>query len=109
MMHGSYFEGKCANCHVEQGIGKYGKALYDVDCAMCHGDDGKSVEHLTKPLNGQKYLSSIIDRELYKRIANGTENVMMLGFAKKNGGPLDAKQLNSLVKYLRGFQKEKKQ
>ncbi len=76
---------------------------------MCHGEDGKGVEHLTKPLNDQKYLSSILDRELYKRIANGTDNVMMLGFAKKNSGPLDEKQLSSLIEFLRSLQMEKKQ
>ena len=108
-MHGSYFKGKCANCHVEKGIGKYRKALYDADCAICHGAGGRGVEHLTKPLNDQKYLSSLFEQELYKRIANGADNVMMLGFAKKNGGPLGEKQLNSLVKYLRSFQKGKKQ
>jgi len=109
MMHGSYFEGKCANCHVERGIGKYGKALYDADCAMCHGANGKGVEHLTRPLNDQKYLSSILDEELYKRIANGTSNIMMQGFAKEKSGPLDEKQLRSVSEYIRSFQKVQKE
>lgn len=102
-MQGSYFEGKCANCHVEQGIGKMGRVLFDADCAMCHGAGAKGVSDLTFPLSGQGYLSSITDQELYGKIAAGTDNPMMLGFSKKNHGPLDEKQIKSLVEYIRGL------
>ena len=102
-MHGSYFEGKCANCHVERGIGKYGVALYEADCAMCHGEDGSGVKNLSSALSNKKYLSS--DVELYRRIANGTSNPMMLGFSKEKGGPLDDLQLRSMVAYIRSFEK----
>lgn len=106
MMRGSYFAGKCANCHIEQGIGKYGKALYDADCVMCHGVEGSGVENLTPPLSNQNFLSSVLDEELYNRIAKGTSNVMMLGFSIENSGPLNKKQLGSLVEYIRSFQEK---
>ena len=106
MIHGSYFEGKCANCHVERGAGKYGIALYNADCAMCHGEGGSGVKDLTSALSNKKYLSSISDVELYRRTANGTSNPMMLGFSKEKGGPLDDLQLRSLVAYIRSFEKK---
>jgi len=50
VMEGNYFKGKCVTCHVAQGIGKYGKTLFDADCAKCHGEEGKGVEHIAKSL-----------------------------------------------------------
>lgn len=101
VMKGNYFEGKCVNCHVAQGIGKYGKALYDADCAKCHGEDGKGVEHISKSLVNPEFYNNLSDELLYGLIAKGTSNIMMLGFAEENGGPLDRKQIESLVGYIK--------
>ena len=30
------FKADCATCHAKPGEGKYGKALYDAVCAICH-------------------------------------------------------------------------
>ncbi len=98
-MHGSYFEGKCANCHVEPGVGKFGKDLFDVSCAMCHGADGRGA--VAQPLRGGEFLNRADASLLQERIAKGSpSNVMMRGFAKSAGGPLDEAQIKSLVEYI---------
>jgi len=100
VMEGNYFKGKCISCHVAKGIDKYGKALFDADCAKCHGEDGKGVEHIAKSLVQPEFINNLSDKVLYGLIAKGTSNIMMLGFAKENGGPLEQNQIESLVEYI---------
>lgn len=103
-MHGSYFEGKCVACHVEPGIGKFGEALFQADCAMCHGDEGKGA--VAFAMHNADYLRRVDDKLLEDRIAKGSPTqIMMRGFAKEHGGPLDAKQIQSLVEYIRSWEK----
>ena len=37
------FHGDCAACHVKPGQGKYGKLLYDADCAICHEGEHRAT------------------------------------------------------------------
>ncbi len=98
-MHGSYFAGKCVNCHVEPGIGKYGEALFEASCQMCHGLAG--LGGVAFALNKSEYLKNVDKKYLKDRITNGSpKNHMMLGFSKEKGGPLDEKQIDSLVEYI---------
>lgn len=101
-MHGSYLEGKCANCHVERGIGKSGAQLFAADCAMCHGEYGTGG--VAFALNDAAYLQKVDDGHLTERIAKGSPtNPMMLGFGKRYGGPLTDDQIESLVRFIRSW------
>ncbi len=103
-MTGSYFEGKCVNCHVEPGAGKFGKELFAVSCAMCHGEEGHG--HVALAMNNPDYLKKVDNTYLEKRIAEGSpNNKMMLGFSPEHHGPLDKAQIKSLVEYIRSWEK----
>ncbi len=105
VMVGNYFKGKCISCHVAKGFDKYGKALFDADCAKCHGEDGKGVDHIAKSLVDPEFFNNLSDKAIYGLIAKGTSNIMMLGFSEENGGPLDQKQIESLVEYIQTLNK----
>ncbi len=100
------FKGECAACHVEKGIGKKGKELYLADCAMCHGEDGEGKS--APILNRQEYLRSKNDRYIREWVANGKKGSGMPGHSKEKGGPLDNSQIDSLVAYIRQWEKASK-
>jgi cytochrome c553 len=105
-MMGSYFEGQCVNCHVEPGLDKFGKELFAASCAMCHGQEGKGG--VAFALDSAAYLRKTDNAYLEKVIAEGSpKNKMMLGFSMDHNGPLDNAQIQSLEKYIRGWEKNK--
>ncbi|OIO70578.1 MAG: succinate dehydrogenase [Zetaproteobacteria bacterium CG_4_9_14_3_um_filter_49_83] len=90
----SIFDGKCAACHVTPALHKsQGREIYQAVCAMCHGiaAEGAYAPALTD-IRDAEVLSSLI--------AQGTGSQHMPGFAQDKGGPLDEKQLKSLVDWL---------
>lgn len=89
----------CADCHAKPAAGKSGLELYAAVCAMCHGAD--ATGGLSHGLRDADYLGSRNDRALADAIAYGTANPHMPGFSSDMGGPLDANQIDSLVRQLR--------
>lgn len=95
------FTGRCATCHVKQGIGKTGEDLYIADCAMCHGfrADGANAPSLIS--------TDLEDSEARTRLKDITSfgskinPIAMPGFIKEAGGPLTSQEIDSLVEYLR--------
>lgn len=100
------FKGKCATCHVEKGIGKKGRELYLADCAMCHGENGEGKS--AAALNNQEYLIGRSDKYIRDWITKGREGSGMPGYSKEKGGPLDNTQIDSLVAYIRQWEKASK-
>lgn len=104
----SIFEGECRSCHVNRGVGKFGKDLYAASCQMCHGpagvEDGK--HHPGTPMS-KDYLAFIEETTLGKLIAEGSTDPrkkgMMPGFQSDFGGPLSEQQINSLTVYLKSI------
>ena len=78
----------CRGCHLGGGIGKKsGGELYDALCYACHGEPA---------FGGGKPRA-----ELRRRIEEGVEASFMPAFSGARGGPLDAAQISSLLRFLR--------
>jgi len=90
----SIFQGKCAACHYEPGLGEVtGAGIYQAVCAMCHGSgregvSGPSLQHY----NDADALAAVIEQ--------GVGSQHMPGFAKRLGGPLSAEQISTLSQWL---------
>lgn len=99
------FTGQCATCHVKKGIGKTGKALFQADCGMCHGMNGRSLSdhpNATAPaLIPRDYQNPQTYARLKRVIESGSPvHPSMPGFLDRNGGPLTQSQVDSLIDYL---------
>lgn len=90
------FKGTCADCHVKHGEGKYGKALYDTDCAICHEADPRAT--MVPDLHNLKVPTNL---DFWKQwIAHGKPGSLMAAFSQAEGGPLNDMQIASLAAYL---------
>lgn len=106
----SIFEGDCRSCHVDRGVGKFGKELYVASCQMCHGPAGVlDGKHHPGTQFSEAWLAAMPKDILQERIAEGTPDEkkkgMMPGFQTEFGGPLSQKQVESLVAYLKSIPK----
>jgi mono/diheme cytochrome c family protein len=101
------FTGKCASCHVQQGLGKKGSDLYMADCAMCHGLDakGKVGPSLVGPNYDDK---ATVDKITHIIKFGSPTHPSMPGFSKAAGGPLTDDEIQSLVDYLGSTAKAQK-
>jgi mono/diheme cytochrome c family protein len=90
------FRGDCAACHVKPGEGKYGKALYDAVCAICH--EGKDRSTMVPDLHNIKTPTNVDFWQTW--IAHGRAGSLMPAFSTADGGPLSDMQIVSLVQYL---------
>jgi mono/diheme cytochrome c family protein len=82
----------------------YGNAVYDKNCASCHGKDGKGQTTMGKKQKAKDYTTADgqkwTDEEGVKAILEGKEK--MKGFKDKGIDEAGAKEL---VKYIRAFKK----
>ncbi len=90
------FKGDCAKCHVDKGVGKLGKELYDVSCGICH-----DAEHRAAMVTDLKVPRSERDLAFWQKwITEGKAGTMMPAFGAVHGGPLTQEQIDSLSIYL---------
>jgi hypothetical protein len=82
------FTEECRACHVDEGKGKKGWALFKADCFMCH-NAGKNTTLSTMGRRPAK--------EIIRIIREGVDNNLMPGFDIKNGGPLNDEEIRSLA------------
>lgn len=90
------FRGKCAKCHATPTKGLTGRKLYDRACGICHNSPNQAsiVPNLAK-------LNKTMDKIYWEVwIKYGRKGSLMPAFHKSQGGPLDDKQISSLVDYL---------
>lgn len=88
-------------CHVTKGIGKVGEELFWADCAMCHGFRGTGINGVAPSLVPLDYHDKDIAAAKRDVIANGSKfHRSMPGFSKEHGGPLNDKEIDSLVQFL---------
>jgi len=92
------FRGDCARCHLEPAKGKRGEELYDVACAICH-----DTAHRATMVPDLRALKHPTDKAFWRQwVTEGKAGTLMPAFAQKEGGPLSAEQVDSLVEYLDG-------
>jgi cytochrome c oxidase cbb3-type subunit III len=74
-------------------------ALYQENCAGCHGVEGENgpATNLANP----EYQALIDDATLRDIIANGQKGTMMPGFAKSGGGTLTDQQVDVILQGMR--------
>ena len=87
------FDGDCRSCHVDKGVGKFGRELYNASCVMCH--TAGHAPHL-----GVMKAKKSADTTYYRLIAHGKPGSNMPAFGERHGGPLTEKQIKSLVTLL---------
>jgi cytochrome c553 len=86
-----------------------GKALYDKDCAKCHGTNGKGETKMGKKLNAKDYTDPTVQAELndehaFKAIKEGLKDKAGKTLMKPAEGVSDS-DIKSLVAYMRTFKK----
>jgi cytochrome c551/c552 len=85
------------------------KALYEKDCAKCHGADCKGETKMGKKLNAKDYTDAKVQAELKddqaaKAIKEGLKSKTGQTLMKPAEG-LSAADINGLVVYMRTFKK----
>ena len=90
------FRGDCATCHVKPGEGKYGQALYDAVCGICHEAQPRAT--MVPDLHNLK--TSTNEQFWQTWIAHGKPGSFMPAFSTADGGPLNDMQIASLAAYL---------
>jgi cytochrome c553 len=90
------FKNDCATCHVKPGEGKYGKALYDAVCAICH-----EAEHRATMVPDLHAIKTATNEQFWQTwIAHGKPGSFMPAFSTADGGPLSDMQIANLAAYL---------
>lgn len=90
------FRNDCAKCHAEPGRDKSGEPLYAAVCGICH-----EAEHRADFVPDLRKIGHEINPDFWRRLVlHGKTDSMMPAFAREEGGPLDLKQVDSLVTFL---------
>jgi cytochrome c553 len=90
------FKTDCAACHARPTTGKYGKALYDAACAICH--EGEHRATMVPDLHNLKVPTN--DEFWRTWIAHGKAGSLMPAFSTAEGGPLNDMQIATVAAYL---------
>jgi cytochrome c553 len=90
------FHNDCVTCHVNKGTGKYGKALFDADCAICHEAEHRAT--FVADLHNLKVPTNVDFWQTW--ISHGKPGSFMPAFSQTDGGPLSDMQIASLANYL---------
>lgn len=92
----SVFKADCATCHAKPAQGKYGKALYEAVCAVCH-----EAEHRATMVPDLHNLKTPTNDDFWRTwIAHGKAGSLMPAFSSAEGGPLNEMQIATIAAYL---------
>ena len=76
-------------------------------CAVCHGASGEGYVADQAPRLAQPdFLASVSDDYLRAAITNGRRDTTMSAWARIKGGPLKPADIDAVVRFIRGWQKE---
>jgi mono/diheme cytochrome c family protein len=73
-----------------------GKALYDKNCIMCHGEDGRGAQVIT--ISNGDMLAAATDAFLYRTVVRGRRNTAMPGW-----GDFTSEELSHILAFLRSW------
>ena len=92
--------------HYSWASAKDGKAVFEkkADCAKCHGAQGEGGSGPS--LNNPNFLRVASDGFLAATIVLGRENTPMPSFSGGSGVQLEQEDIENVVAYIRGFEKE---
>jgi cytochrome c oxidase cbb3-type subunit 3 len=74
-------------------------AIYKLNCAGCHGEDGKG--NVALALSNPVYLAIASDDTIRRVVTSGVRGSLMPAFAKSAGGTLTDEQIEILVREMR--------
>jgi mono/diheme cytochrome c family protein len=98
---------KCISCHVDGGVGQFGKELFEADCAMCHRPGAHGKASVGPVLESLDYSDPTFVKTVKNVICYGSKtHRSMPGFLGDAGGPLAPEQIDSLVSYLKECKKK---
>lgn len=86
------------------------QALYQQNCASCHGDLGEGglnparAGDIIAPISTAEYLRTRDDQTLRAIISQGQPNFGMSPFGDSFGGPLDNDQVDAIVAFMRAWE-----
>jgi mono/diheme cytochrome c family protein len=90
------FKNDCAQCHAAPANGKYGKALFNAVCAVCH-----EAQHRASMVPDLHALKVPTNEDFWRTwITHGKPGTFMPAFSAAEGGPLNDMQIASLAVYL---------
>jgi cytochrome c oxidase cbb3-type subunit 3 len=79
-----------------------GAGLYRTHCALCHGPAGQGYAADNAPsLVNPTFLASADDSFFFRSIELGRPGTAMAGYGRDLGGPLDDKQIEDVIAFLR--------
>ncbi len=86
------------------------KALYEKECAKCHGSDGKGDTKMGKKLGAKDYTDpkvqdALTDEAAFKAVKEGFKDKDGKTLMKPAEG-LSDDEIKALVKYMRSFRKQ---
>ncbi len=79
-----------------RGVSPAGNELYQKNCAMCHGEDGRGAQVIT--ISNTDMLAAASDEFLYKTIVRGRRNTAMPGW-----GRFTSEELAHLLAFLKSW------
>jgi cytochrome c oxidase cbb3-type subunit 3/ubiquinol-cytochrome c reductase cytochrome c subunit len=88
-----------------QPVAEDGAALYAQYCALCHGDRGQGyAADNANALAHPQFLATATDELLRRAIVRGRPGTPMSAWGKEAGGPLNAAEVEAVLKHLRSWQ-----
>jgi hypothetical protein len=91
------FGPKCGACHANPATGKTGRELFVAVCAFCHGENAQGA--MASGFTHVRYYDHYDPERIRAIIADGAHVKDMPGFSQVHGGPLDSRQIDSLIDY----------
>ncbi len=85
-------------------LADYGRELYDVNCASCHGENG--IGGLGPAIGAMQFLVNQTNDQIQQLTSLGVPGSEMVGYSVDNNGPLTSQQIGAIVAFLRSLEAE---